>query len=733
MHVGSIVPGRKQTINTPVTNAELGEALTELTLHDQLHVSYDLEKDNAEFVLKLRDDRGQGYWPSFDATRTFPGRFPERREVPGTGGTVWRVPVTDISAQLIHKLWPADQLTFDDDAKIVFDYTLVVLIQQVVAMQATAEYHEYIKWRDALGGRVKQTQTFDGCGMEYEWTEAPQGHALSKAEETWRLHEKDRLFASEDGLYVLHYPTNIAPPMHLGSKHEGMLHQSAGGYASLGHPGYGLFFEPGTGKTGTTIWRIDKEAEAKIAKGGTQYHALIVVPNNIALNWENEFKEFSNVHGSVTVLRGLAIDRIKMFIDALQNPTNGKYVVMICSYELLINMWDWLGSVEWDLAVLDESHYIKWPYTKRAQYAFKLRDKAKARLSLTGTPVCNTPIDLYSQFEFLQKGGSGFSSFKAFQNFYGVFEVTDPKKNRRKMVDVQNLPFMKERIARMAMCVSRDEALPDLPEIVRDVVEVFMSPEQRKIYDAVATQLYAEIENDMANATDRRAITADNILTKLLRLAQVTSGFVAYDAQFDPETGDVVSPKGIDRISPNPKIEALMSLFKDEDGDPIKSPDQKTIVWACWKQDIKTIAARLTIEGIDCVQFYGETHIKLRQEAERRFNCDPKCTVFVGNPGCGGVGLNLIGYPPRQTQYTTNCDHVIYFSQDWSHPKRSQSEMRANRLGTRVVTRCTDLCVRGTIDEEIRARVLNKRQMAAKTQDLREVLDKVLGMVRNKS
>ena len=239
----------------------------------------------------------------------------------------------------------------------------------------------------------------------------------------------------------------------------------------------------------------------------------------------------------------------------------------------------------------------------------------------------------------------------------------------------------------------------------------------------------AEIESELETATDRRTVNADNILTKLLRLAQITSGFVAYDAQFDPETGDVLSPKGIDRIDPNPKVEAMMTLFKDEDGIPLKNKDQKTIIWACWVQDIKTIAARLKLEGIEAVTFYGSTKPEVRLEAEHRFNGDPDCKVFIGNPGCGGVGLNLIGYTPRQGhRYTTNCDHIIYFSQDWSHPKRAQSEYRANRLGTRVKTRCTDLCVRGTIDEEIRARVLNKRQMAAKTQDLREVLAKVLGM-----
>lgn len=708
----STVSNVSRTISTPVTHEELGEAI-DLAPTDFLTICLD-GKDCEDFLLKITDTRDIKHaYPSSEARYTFAQRFPERREVPGSLGTMWRVPRTDIAAQLINALWPESQRAFENDAaKAAFELALVQLVQQVLAMQNSAKYHEYIKWRNVL--------VSSGLELDYE------AHGLKDAKHTVG---EDRIFVNEEGYFCLSYPHDIAPPMPLGENHQGMLHQSVGANNCIDNPGYGLFFEPGTGKTASSIHIIERESEIVFEREKRAYRTLIVVPNNIALNWESEFKEFGRVPGVVVVLRGLVLDRIKLLIEALSNPDSKQYVAVICSYEVMCNMWDYLGAIEWDRSFLDEAHYIKWPFTKRAQFAMKLRDKSRGRTPLTGTPVCNTPIDLYSLLEFMQKGGSGFSSFKAFQDFYGVFEVTDPARGRRKMVDVQNLPFLKERLARMAMIVTRAEALPDLPEITRDVIEVEMTPEQKRIYQDIATKLYAEIENDIANAKDRRGVNADNILVKLLRLAQVTSGFVAYDAVNNPETGECIAPKGIDRIDPNPKIEAMMTLFKDpETQEFLKTPDQKTIIWACWKQDIKTIAARLKLEGIECVQYYGETKLEVRQEAEYRFNHDPKCTVFVGNPGCGGVGLNLIGYPPRQFQYTTNCDHIIYFSQDWSHPKRVQSEMRANRNGTRVPTRCTDLCVRNTIDEEIRARVLNKRTMAMKTQDLREVLAKVLDM-----
>ena len=204
------------------------------------------------------------------------------------------------------------------------------------------------------------------------------------------------------------------------------------------------------------------------------------------------------------------------------------------------------------------------------------------------------------------------------------------------------------------------------------------------------------------------------ILTKLLRLAQITSGFIVFNPVYDVN-GDVESAGSIDRLDPNPKVERLVEILKE------KGPNQKTIVWSCWVQDIKTIASRLELEGIDAVTYYGGTSDADRDIAVARFNNDPACKVFIGNPAAGGTGLNLRGYDPDK-ESSTNCDHVIYFSQNWSMVSRSQSEDRVHRRGTRVNVRITDLCIPGTIDEEIRTRVTDKRNVAYQMQDIRNIL-----------
>jgi SNF2 family DNA or RNA helicase len=206
----------------------------------------------------------------------------------------------------------------------------------------------------------------------------------------------------------------------------------------------------------------------------------------------------------------------------------------------------------------------------------------------------------------------------------------------------------------------------------------------------------------------------------LLRLAQITSGFYKWNPTYNEE-GEVVAEGGVDRFDPNPKIEALIEILKE------KGPNDKTIVWANWIQDIKSIRARLEQEGIGCVTFYGGTKEDDRAIAEYEFNHNADIKVFVGNPAAGGTGLNLLGYPPGEgDDYPSNCNHVIYYSQDWSSIKRSQSEDRAHRRGTREPVRITDLCIPRTIDEEIRARVLKKRINAASIADVREILRNVL-------
>jgi SNF2 family DNA or RNA helicase len=507
-------------------------------------------------------------------------------------------------------------------------------------------------------------------------------------------------------------------------------------HCCLVNDGFALFMEQGTGKTPVGISVICNEAIKKLKKKPKSlYRVLIVCPKNVRQNWAEEFEKFGICDGEVSVVRGSALEREKAILFGVHKKRNSqKYSAVVTSYGSLHNSIDafCLESVcgkrfktlKWDLVILDESHYIKTHNAQRTKATLKIRDAAHKRMILTGTPITNSLLDLWSQLEFLYPTGSGCSTYNAFKEFYGVFRLDEV--GHKKLVDFENVPLLRERLARHSFVVTKKEALPDLPDKVYDIDEVTMTPQQAKTYANVATQVYAEIENDLANPDQNQSLVIKGILHRMLKLSQVTSGFVKFDAVNDEE-GNELEPARIDRIDPNPKLERLVEILKT------KEPHQKTIIWCHYRQDIQTIAARLKLEDIECVTYYGGTTDKEREVARDRFNTDPDLRVFVGSAGAGGTGLNLLGFDPNNhEQHDTYCDHVIYYSQDWSPTKRSQSEDRCHRKGVELkdynVT-YTDLMIPGTIDQEIRQRVQTKREKAFEIQDVRDILEKLRNFV----
>lgn len=497
-------------------------------------------------------------------------------------------------------------------------------------------------------------------------------------------------------------------------------YQQVAAYNGCLNDGYALFMEQGTGKTFSAITIMDNLPPKQ---NGVAPRVIVVCPKNVRLNWVNELEEFSNYKNlKVTTLRGNELNRVKLITNAFRQEGEDASV-LITSYGNLRQTQDVLCKAAfWDLAILDESHYIKTPTAGTTKAALLLRDRSKKRLVLTGTPVTNHPLDLWTQLEFTGEGNSGFHTWKAFKSYFGVFHKSEDNRYET-LVGVQNQPFLKERLAAYSFMISKKEALPDLPEKLHDTVEVDMDKAQRKIYEDVATKLMHEIEAEENNGVAKQLIV-NNVLVKMLRLAQITSGFVSYDQGHDEHERPL--PPIIDRLDPNPKVEALVQLLEKKDDL------HKTIVWACWVQDIKTISARLTVEGIKHHTYYGATSERAREEAVNSFNNDPDTKVFLGNQAAGATGINLRGYNYDDPDNShTNCDQVVYYSQNWSSTLRSQSEDRAHRRGTRTAVQITDLCIPGTIDEEIRKRVLGKRKMALEVADLKEILTLALTLKEN--
>lgn len=478
-------------------------------------------------------------------------------------------------------------------------------------------------------------------------------------------------------------------------------------------PGYGLFMKQGTGKTAVAIMAICNDA---MKRHKEKYRAIVVCPPNVRTNWQREFQKFAPIDVATQILRGTQVARMSQVLAMLQDPS--PVGVLICNYETLQHSWDVLGMMRFDYAVLDEAHYIKDVRTKRFHYAQLLRQNSARRLVLTGTPIANTLLDLYAMFEFIGPGSSGFATYDGFKKFFSRFKETQ---HGDKFDSAQNLPILKERLAKYSYHVTKEEALPYLPDKNYDVIEVEMPPPHAEAYEKLRDELVIDIESTLEN-TENEAVAVNNILTMLLRLSQITSSFKVIPAVYDID-GAVVNPRTVIPFAENIKVDAVLQLL------PEKQPHEKTIVWSNWIEDILALKKALESAGESPVVFYGDSSFDDRLEAERRFNEDPTCRWFIGNPAAGGAGLNLLGYPPENPEIQTNCTHVVYMSQNWSMILREQSEDRAHRRGTREPVRISEIVCPGTIDTIIAQRVWGKRLNASSVLDVKEILDELKRLI----
>ena len=634
---------------------------------------------NDYLVLKTDDDNENfiaEFYALLDGRRTFASwnahklikRIPERKAI-NEYERIYKFAGTDFTALIINASWPVENLIFEGNAKLLFDFLLMRFLRQTKASRLYADYK--------INGVVPEDPP-----DFYDHPEFP----LSD-------FQKIPVFAQ-------HFIE-----------------------------GSNLWMEQGTGKTPIVISRINYEAHQIYKNEKRMYRALIVVPKNVRTSWQNKIEQFAIYPGRATILTGNQLKRIKLLTDAfkLEENDNSEYTIVICSYDTVLRSWNAMKYIKWDFCCLDEAHMIKSSSTKRWKQIKELRSLCKCRVGLTGTPFANSLFDVFTQLEWLGHGMSGFTSFKAFRSYYGKFLPRNETRQFDVLKGYQNLPILQERIARLAYQITRKEALPYLPAKTYDVIDVMMTPEQKEFYMKIRDQLMVELKEDLK--TLPKQLTASHILTKLLRLSQITAGFLKWDAQYADDGTLLNEEHLIEEITPNPKIEALLEFLATT------NEKQKVIIWCDKVPAIHSISRALTKNSYKHVTYYGGTKDKARNEAERAYNEDADMKCFVGNPAAGGTGLDLWGYIPRwvgtEKDHGCNTEYVIYFSQNWSMIHRSQSEDRAMRSGTRAPVQYIDLLVPGSIDVEIAKRVLQKQLDAAELQDVRAVMKRVLESVPN--
>lgn len=331
--------------------------------------------------------------------------------------------------------------------------------------------------------------------------------------------------------------------------------------------------------------------------------------------------------------------------------------------------------------VVDESTSIKNPKSSRTKILTKLGKRAHYRRILTGTPIANKPLDIYSQFNFLEEGCLGSSSWFAFRNRYAVTRTK--YMNGRKFEEIigwQRLDELYKETIKHSHRVLKKDCL-DLPEKIYQTRYIELAPDQLRYYREMRDQALTVLNTGLM-------VGAPLVITRLMRLRQSLCNLAPTG---DGDAGTVfISEK-------DSRLDEVIKIVEE-------SGDQKILVWSCFTPSILRIVGALNEEFGEgtAAAFYGAVKPEERQALiDQIQEKEAKLKVLVLNPSTGGESITLTG-----------ASLVVYHDHDWSLKVREQSEDRAHRIGQVRNVTYIDLVAVGTVDELIVSALRDKKSLA---------------------
>ncbi len=457
-------------------------------------------------------------------------------------------------------------------------------------------------------------------------------------------------------------------------------HQEEALFKSFARDNYAYFMEMGCGKSKVLIDNMTWLYENKHIDT-----AIIIAPKGVYMNWKNSeipthlpddvpnnvyvWKSSANKSEKIVLEEGVRTrDKLRILlvnVEAFATAKVKKYL------QAFIHRSNFLLAV-------DESTTIKNIKAKRTKEILKLGQSAKYKRILTGSPITQSPMDLYSQCYFLDKDLLGFDSYWSFQGRYAIIRQTRIGNHSfQQIVGFRNLSELTDKLHRFSYRITKEQAL-DLPEKIYTTREVNLTSDQIKHYNSMKDSAVALLDGgDM--------VTAPEVMTRLLRLQQLLCGYLVTD---DGETVEIA----------NHRIDAMLDTIEEMDG--------KVIIWSRFRHDIKKIRKALEKDygSGTVVTYYGDTSQEDRDKAIDKFQNDEGTKFFVGNAQTAGRGLTL-----------TAATNVIYYSNDFNLETRIQSEDRCHRIGQKNNVLYVDLVVPDSIDIHIVKVLQSKITLAGKT------------------
>ena len=436
--------------------------------------------------------------------------------------------------------------------------------------------------------------------------------------------------------------------------------------ASWDKENFAYFMEMGTGKS-----KVLLDNAAVLYDKGLINGLLLIAPKGVYKNWyDSEIPTHLPDHIEKKVVLWKTSDKSKKQMSLLNTlfETGTDLHILIMNVESFskgdgLKFAQKFLSCHKAMIAIDESTTIKTPTSNRTKSILSLRQDAKYRRILTGSPVTKSPLDLFSQCQFLDPWLLNHQSYYTFKARYAVTRKIEVQGRRVEIVvGYRNLAELSEKIKPFSKRILKEDCL-DLPakSFIKHTVE--LTKEQKKVYEQMKKEAIAFLDGKMQSTA--------TVMTQLMRLHQITCG------HFTADDGTI-------KDLPCNRMTELMDILEKVEG--------KAIIWSHYTYDVKRIIAEIKkVYGDDSVvDYYGETESDKRQINIKKFQTNDKCRFFVGTTHTGGYGITL-----------TAGSTMIYFSNGYDLEKRQQSEARIDRIGQEKPMTYIDIMAEDTVDDRI--------------------------------
>lgn len=505
-------------------------------------------------------------------------------------------------------------------------------------------------------------------------------------------------------------------------------------------PVFALFFDPRCGKSHTVLKIIcERRAQGLIDR------VLVLAPNNVHTNWaKDQLPTHLDIPHTSFIWSSQKSDRVwykQAFAEFLKSPF--PFLCMNCEAITTDNAKAAMKAFltkgnrpALPFIVFDESDVFQEPDAKRSKVAKFTAKMAQHKAILTGTPATESPFNLYAQFNLLDPDIIGYSSYVQFKTRYARMETGEDAAHREariryhmqalaegkseeeaeKYADIKaarvgrtwpevaeycNLKELQSKIAPYMMRVERKD-VSDAPDKIYKKLFFEMTPKQTKLYNDLREKFIVELEEG--------EITAANVLTRYIRLQQISSNVCVLDQHADicavcggdgeveclacGGLGMTVAPRQVVRADPdhNPRLEAMMTEVAQAPGP--------AIVWCRFDQDVEDVLQALKLAGRLPVRFDGKTSEEDREKNKRLYLAGD-ATDFVGKPTSGGRGLDL-----------SRTETVYQYSHYFSLRVRIQGEDRGEGVMKTFATTICDIIGNNTVDEKIIAALRSKKSLS---------------------